>query len=262
MPHPPDLAAGRVLARGVGPVGVLALTTVALQISYPLTDGDARRRLTIAAVLTFAAASVSHARLMYGGRGLACCLAAGAIGLVAEVVGVHSGVPFGHYAYTDSLGPAIAGAPAVVGLAWTMMAWPAAVVARLLAASTAARVLIGAWALATWDLFLDPQMVADGHWRWAVPSPHLPGVDTVPLTNFAGWLAASALISLVAQGILGTSARRDDGWMCALYLWTYASSVVAQLAFLHLQAAALWGALGMGAVAVPLALRIRAEAAR
>jgi putative membrane protein len=50
--------------------------------------------------------------------------------------------------------------------------------------------------------------------------------------------------------------------MFALYLWTYASSVVALLLFLDLQAAALWGALGMGAVAVPLAMRLRAEAVR
>jgi len=260
MPRPLDLAARRALLEAVG---VLVLATVALQISYPLTDGDARRRLTIATVLTFAVASAGHARARYGGRGVWCCVTAGNIGLIAEIVGVHTGMPFGHYAYADSLGPTIAGVPAVVALAWAMMAWPAALVARLLVASTAARVLVGTWALASWDLFLDPQMVAAGHWRWAAPNPHLPGVETVPLTDLAGWLVVSLLISLVVQGILGKSASRPgDGWMFAIYLWTYTSSVVAQLLFLDLQAAALWGALGMGAVAVPLALRLRAEAVR
>lgn len=260
MPRPLDLAARRTL---LGAVGVLVLASVAMQISYPLTDGDARRRLTIATVVTFAAASVSHARARYGGRGVWCCVAAAGIGLIAEIVGVHTGVPFGHYAYADSLGPAIAGVPVVVALAWAMMAWPAAVVARLLVASKAARVAVGTWALASWDLFLDPQMVAAGHWQWAAPDPHLPGVDTVPLTDLAGWLVVSAVISLVVQGILGRSAwRHGDGWMLALYLWTYASSVVAQLAFLDLRASALWGALGMGAVAVPLSVRLRAEAVR
>jgi uncharacterized membrane protein len=247
----------------LGAVGVLVLATIALQISYPLTDGDARRRLTIATVVMFAAASAGHARARYGGRGLWCCVVAAGIGLTAEIVGVHSGVPFGHYAYADSLGPTIAGVPAVVALAWTMMAWPAALVARQLASSTGTRVLIGTWALASWDLFLDPQMVDAGHWRWAAPRPHLPGVDTVPLTDLAGWLVVSMVISLVVQGILGRSASRPgDGWMFALYLWTYASSVVAQLLLLDLRAAALWGALGMGAVAVPLAVRLRAEAVR
>jgi uncharacterized membrane protein len=247
----------------LGAVGVLVLATIALQISYPLTDGDARRRLTIATVVMFAAASAGHARARYGGRGLWCCVVAAGIGLTAEIVGVHTGVPFGHYAYADSLGPTIAGVPAVVALAWTMMAWPAALVARQLASSTGTRVLIGTWALASWDLFLDPQMVDAGHWRWAAPRPHLPGVDTVPLTDLAGWLVVSMVISLVVQGILGRSASRPgDGWMFALYLWTYASSVVAQLLFLDLRAAAVWGALGMGAVAVPLAVRLRAEAVR
>jgi uncharacterized membrane protein len=257
MPRPFDL-----LLTAPRPVGVLALATVALQICYPLSDGDTRSLLTVAAVVAFAAASAVHAGTTYGGRGVRCCLAAAAIGLSAEIVGVHSGVPFGRYAYADSLGPVIARVPAVVALAWTMMAWPAAVVARRLAASTPARVLVGAWALASWDLFLDPQMVAAGHWHWAAPSPHLPGVDTVPLTDLAGWLLVSALISLVVQGLLRTSPPAADGWMFALYLWTYASSVLALLAFLHLRAAALWGALGMGTVAVPLALRLRAEAAR
>jgi putative membrane protein len=44
--------------------------------------------------------------------------------------------------------------------------------------------------------------------------------------------------------------------MVALYLWTYASSIVGLAAFLHLGGAALWGALGMGAVALPLAWRL------
>ncbi len=260
MPRPLDLTARRAL---LGAVGVLVLATVAMQISYPLTEGDARRRLTIVTVVTFAAASASHARARYGGRGVWCCVAAAVVGSTADIVGVHSGVPFGHYEYADSLGPTIAGVPAVVALAWTMMAWPAALVARLLVDSTAARVLLGTWALASWDLFLDPQMVAAGHWRWAAPSPHLPGVETVPLTDLAGWIVVSLLISLVVQGILGKSASRPgDGWMFVLYLWTYASSVMAQLLFLDLRAAALWGALGMGGVAVPLATRLRAEAVR
>src|SRR5882757_8022456 len=140
-----------------------------------------------------------------------------------------------------------------------MLAWPAALVARRLTGSAPMRVLIGGWALASWDLFLDPQLVAAGHWRWAHPDPHLPGVPTVPLTNFTGWLLVSMAISLAVQAILGRAAQQQDGWMFALYLWTYLSSVVGLLAFLQLQAAALWGALGMGVVAGPLANRLRAE---
>ena len=37
------------------------------------------------------------------------------------------------------------------------------------------------------------------------------------------------------------------------YVWTWASSTLALAAFLGLPAAALWGGIAMGAVAVPLA---------
>ncbi|HEY3715165.1 MAG TPA: carotenoid biosynthesis protein [Jatrophihabitantaceae bacterium] len=239
-------------------LGVPVLAAIGLQLAYPLTHGTARDRITIATVVVVAAASIGHATLTRGRRGLACCVVAAGVGLSAEVVGVHTGVPFGDYSYSESLGWQVAGVPIIAGLAWTMLAWPAALVARRLAGSAPMRVLIGGWALASWDLFLDPQMVAAGHWRWAHPDPHLPGVPTVPLTNFAGWLLVSMAISLAVQAILSRTAQQQDSWMFALYLWTYGSSVVGLLAFLHLQAAALWGALGMGVMAGPLANRLRA----
>ncbi len=62
----------------------------------------------------------------------------------------------------------------VIPLAWVMMAWPALVVARTLATRGAAVIAIGAVALTTWDVFLDPQMVAAGHWAWSNPSPRPP----------------------------------------------------------------------------------------
>jgi len=235
------------------PVGALVVASVGLQLAYPLTHGVARDRITVATVVVVAGASVTHAGITAGWRGLAGCAVAAGLGFGAELIGVHTGVPFGHYSYANSLGPKVAGVPVLAGLAWTMLAWPAALVARRLAASYPARVLVGGWALASWDLFLDPQMVAAGHWTWADPNPHLPGVPTVPLTNYAGWLFVATAISLVLQGIPRPS---DDRWMLGLYLWTYVSSVVGLLVFLDLAGAAAWGALGMGLVAIPLAVRL------
>ena len=40
------------------------------------------------------------------------------------------------------------------------------------------------------------------------------------------------------------------------YLWTYYASVLAHAVFLGLPASALWGALGMGLVAVPLTVHM------
>lgn len=236
-------------------VGALVLAAIGLQVAYVLTGGVARERLTVCTVLVVAAASLSHAVLTRGRRGLSCFVVAAVVGFGADVLGVHTGVPFGDYGYSATLGVQLAGVPLLAALAWAMMAWPAALVARRLAATMPVRVLVGAWALASWDLFLDPQLVAAGAWRWADPNPHLPGEPAVALTNYAGWLLVAALISLVVQQILAGTPKADDRWMFALYVWTYLSSIVALATFLHLPAAASWGALGMGVVAVPLVAR-------
>jgi putative membrane protein len=238
---------------------VLAGAVVLAQIAYPLTPaGAARDRLTVATVLLFAAASLVHAALTRGPRAAAGLLVvAGGGGLLAESVGVATGVPFGSYAYAGSLGPAVLGVPLVIPLAWVMMAWPAYLVGARLTRSRPARVAVSALALASWDLFLDPQMVDAGHWRWTHPAPGLPGVGTVPLTNYAGWLLVSLLLMLVLDRAVPVRPSTVDTVPYALYLWTYFSSVLALAVFFGLPAAALWGALGMGTVALPLVHSLR-----
>lgn len=232
---------------------VLAGVVVALQIAYPLTHAAARRNVTVLIVVALAATAVAHALVTRGARTAVFLLAGTAVGGYAvEVLGVHTGVPFGSYAYSSALGPRLFGVPPVVGLAWTMLAWPAALAARRLVHGRLARVAVGGWALATADLFLDPQLVAGGAWTWHYPSPHLPGVSDVPLTNYVGWLAVGLLLSAFVQALAGDG---DDRVLLGLYLWLYAGWIVALAGFLGLGAAAGWGALGMGTVAVPLAVR-------
>lgn len=232
----------------------LACTVVALQIAYPLVHGPTRQHLIVAIVLLLAVTSVVHALLTRGvWAAVALCLVTALPGFAVEVLGVHTGVPFGSYRYATTLGPRWFGVPPLVGLAWTMLAWPAALAARRLVSGLLPRVVVGAWALAAADLFLDPQQVAAGHWAWRFPTPHLPGVPDVPLTNYAGWLAVALVLSAAVQAIAGDG---DDSLMLGLYLWLYVGWIVALGAFLDLAAAAGWGALGMGVVALPLAARM------
>jgi uncharacterized membrane protein len=229
---------------------------VLLQIGYPLTRGHHRALLVTGTVLLGFAASVTHAAVTRGARvGAALVLVTAVGGLAVETLGVATGFPFGGYAYRGALGPSLHGVPAVIPLAWTWMAWPAWLTAGLLAPRGAARIGLAGLGLAAWDLFLDPQMVAEGYWRWDHPAPHLPGVPAVPLTNYLGWLAVATLMMAPLAAFPGTAAvdRRRDAPMLALYLWTYLSSVLALAVFLGLPAAAGWGALGMGVVALPAA---------
>jgi putative membrane protein len=76
------------------------------------------------------------------------------------------------------------------------------------------------------------------------------------LSNYGGWLLAALVLSLAMQALLTTAPDGADVLPVALYLWLYAGWVVALAVFLHLPAAAGWGALGMGTVALPLARRV------
>jgi putative membrane protein len=242
-----------------GVVRALSVAVVALQIPYPLVHGDARNVLTVVTVVVFAAASVAHAVSSYGLRYAATLVAVvGVGGLLVEVVGVHTGLPFGRYRYLDGLGASLWGVPLVIPLAWVMMAHPARTVANRLTSSPAALVVVAAVALASWDVFLDPQMVTAGHWRWSDVRPHLAGVGDVPLSDFAGWLAVSLVLMLVLYALTrkAHARARDDTAPVALWLWTWLSSTLANLAFFHRPAVAAWGFVAMGVVGVPLLRRV------
>ena len=246
------------------------VAAVGVQIVFPLAGGSLPLTLGSVALLTLA--SLSHALVQRGPAAAAgLVVVAGGGGLLAEAIGLGTGLPFGSYAYSGTLGWEVAGVPVVVPAAWTMMAYPALLVGRRLAGLVGRRsrvvvVGLGAWALASWDVFLDPQMVDAGHWTWRSPTPALPGVEGIPLSNFAGWLLVAVLMIAVLDAVLPEDGRAgggagtrdpDDRLPFALYLWTYASSVLAHTVFFGRPSVALVGGVLMGLVAVPLALSLR-----
>jgi putative membrane protein len=223
---------------------LLAGLTVLLQVAYPLVHGAARDRLTVATVLAFFLASATHALQQRGARwtGRFLLVVVGG-GFLVEALGVATGFPFGSYRYGGQLGPSVLDVPVVVPLAWAMFAYPAHAVGLRLGH----RVLATAWGLASWDLFLDPQMTHEGYWRWEDPSP---GLNGIPWTNHLAWLVVALLMAALLP-----ARRADDRVPVVLLLWTWASSVLANLAFFHRPGVALAGGLAMAVVAVPALVR-------
>ena len=238
------------------PSVALAALTVLLQVGYPLVSGSRRDVLTVLTVLAFFAASVTHAAVHRGPRWAALMvLVTAGTGLLAESVGTTTGIPFGDYDYAGSLGWQLLSVPVVVPLAWTMMAYPCLLVGQRLASTRVGAAVVGGFALAAWDLFLDPQMVEAGHWTWRDVQLSLPGSPDVPVSNSLGWL----LVGVLMVGALQLLPRReaDDRVPAALFLWTYASSVLAFAVFFGRPVVALVGGIGMGLVAVPYARSLR-----
>ena len=238
-------------------LGALVLVVVAMQIAYPLSRSTLRDHLTVGIVVAFALACVVQAAVTRGLPRALTVLAVTAVpGYLVEVLGVHTGFPFGAYRYSEVFGPRLFDVPLVIGLAWTMLCWPAALVARRLVTGSVARVLLAAWATTAGDLFLDPQMVSTGAWTWRDPGAHLPGVPDVPLSNYAGWLLVTVVLSALLQATMGDG---GDTVGLGLYVWSWVAWTTALAVFLDLRAAAAWGAVAMGTVAVPTALVLTAR---
>jgi putative membrane protein len=238
---------------------------VLAQICWVLASGQARLALTIISVVALALASVTHAWISRGAAWAAGYLAISVgIGWSVEAVGRSTGIPFGTYDYTDALGWKLGGVPVVIPLAWAMMAYPCLLLGRALTKSRVVAPLLAAWTLAAWDLFLDPQMVGEGYWAFTFPTPALPGSPGIPLTNYAGWLAVAIVMMILLDRLPGggRDVSGGDGVPAALLTWTYASSVLANLAFFGRPWVALWGAIGMGVTVLPWLYRLSRDRAR
>lgn len=246
----------------------LAITLVLTAIAYPLSDGDTRDVISWAIVLLGSTLSVTHAWLSQGARtGLGVLALVLLVSIAFESLGLATGFPYGSWTYSSVLGPTLLGVPFLVPLAWLMMAWPSWLLAGRLARPVRperrrpARIAWATGLFAAWDVVLDPQMVDAGYWTWAHPEPGLPGIDTVPLTNLAGWLLAGAvlmtLLDLLVQRTSTPPAIGDAAPLLAM-AWMTLGGALAHAGWLGLPGSAAWGTgLGVAVLAVLAVQRSR-----
>lgn len=221
------------------PFGVLALA----QIAIPLTSDRATTEwLSTLVVVAFAATTLL---LVVGtwrpARALGSFAFVAVATLLVERIGSTTGFPFGEYDYTSALEPTVGGVPVIVPLAWFAMGVPALEIGHAASRSRVPAVLVGAVALTAWDLFLDPQMVDEGYWRWAVDGAY----EGIPLSNYAGWLGTGLVVLGVLDRFRPTSPA--DVPLLALYTWWAVMSTIGFLVFFGRPLVGFVGGLGMGA---------------
>ncbi len=222
--------------------------------------------MTRAIVALYLTTSTADAIEQRGARGAAVIAAAGSIGMGAEWMGVHRGVPFGPYDYSGKLGPKVADVPLLAGAAWALLARPSRVTGHWATQPTLVtspfrrrvqRVLASAAALTAWDVFLDPRMVREGYWNW----PGGGRYEGIPATNYLGWLATGAVIFAAAELIdpdddpvelePGSSVVRSGDAALTLYVWTWIGELIANVLLWRRPRVAIAGGLAMAAVALP-----------
>ena len=235
--------------------GAAAVTAVAMLATPFAGRGGAGRRALSSLVVggLFATTTAATGRRWGPSRaGIAATAVSAATGLI-EIVGVRTGRPFGRYRYTDALQPQIAGVPVIVPLAWTAMAVPARETAHAALGARSnpiARVVAGAASLAAWDLFLDPQMVGEGYWRWLTPGRY----RGIPRSNFVGWFVTGLAVMAALEVVLPPADPVPE--LVAEYGVMAAMETVAFGSFLADARVALTGGLAMVPVAALAVVRL------
>jgi putative membrane protein len=135
-----------------------------------------------------------HGAARYGWRGIAAfiviCLV---VSNILENASILTGFPFGHYHYTDLLGPRLFLVPLLIGPAYFANGYLAWVLGNVLVGevrresspfTTFATPFIASFLMVMWDLTFDPRASTIEHqWIWEQGG----GYFGVPLTNYLGW---------------------------------------------------------------------------
>jgi hypothetical protein len=145
-------------------------------------------------VLPPALFALLHGAMFYRLRGIVVfmtlCLV---VGNGFENLSIATGFPFGHYYFTELMGPRLFGVPILLGLAYVGMGYLSWTLARVMLRETrrplsGVRVLtlpmLASFIMVAWDLAMDPIWSTMLHgWIWLKGGAYF----GVPVSNFLGW---------------------------------------------------------------------------
>lgn len=160
--------------------------------------------------------AVIHGAKFYGWRGVLAfvgiCLL---IGNAFENLSVFTGFPYGHYHFTDVMGPKLFSVPLLLGVAYIGMAYLSWTLARVILGETGNAVagvriltlpLVASFLMVAWDLSQEPVWATIVKaWIWTAGGPYF----GVPLSNFLGWF----LVVFVICELFALYLRRASTWI-------------------------------------------------
>ena len=110
------------------------------------------------------------------------------IGMIAEWIGVHTGLLFGNYMYGNNLGPLWYGVPLIIGVNWVMLTIISGSIAERLNVHWFFKAVIGTFLMLLLDLLIEPIAIQSDYWVWS---------GDIPFSNFVGWFLIAFVIQLV-----------------------------------------------------------------
>ncbi len=113
----------------------------------------------------------------------------GGLSWLAEWIGVHTGMWFGTYIYTDSFAPYVFDVPLAIPFAWCMII----IISRwVIPSNRFIGLVLSATCAVAIDFLLDPVAVVQSYWGWEYAGTW--ALYGVPWTNFASWWVTAFVI--------------------------------------------------------------------
>jgi|TARA_B110000483_G_scaffold11233_1_gene13015 bisanhydrobacterioruberin hydratase len=111
-----------------------------------------------------------------------------ALGMLVEIIGVQTGIPFGSYYYTSRMSLAVFGVPLMIGINWFLLTYGLISGVNYLAKDVSFiwKVLLCSALMTFMDLLIEPFAIKYQLWVWE--SAH------VPIQNYIAWFVVSSII--------------------------------------------------------------------
>lgn len=133
------------------------------------------------------------------------------VGMISEMLGVHTGLIFGNYTYGTIMGLQVASVPLIIGLNWFVVLYSALAAMHFLMGRFTQKtsqsngysanrpisiqhIFGGALLAVFFDWVMEPAAVGLGFWTWA-------GNGIIPVFNYLSWFFISSLLLYISRFI-------------------------------------------------------------
>jgi len=129
------------------------------------------------------------------------------LGYGSEVMGVHTGFPFGNYNYGPVLGFQLMEVPLMIGINWLLLVYLTGSILHQLIEKDWLAASVGALAMVIIDYAIEPVAVALDFWSWEG--------GIIPFSNYIGWLGVAFIIHLIFRKLQFKKENNISGFLLA-----------------------------------------------
>ena len=177
---------------GVGLVNVLMGNDSIMRLSY--------LNLIISTLVLFANHKAWNARILFN------LILVGIFGYTLEVIGVHTGVLFGEYAYGDALGFKVFEVPLVLALNWIILSYITLKFGIHLFKSNLVSVIFTSAVMTALDFLIEPIAVRYDFWMWFDHGIETP--NSIPIQNYIAWFVFAIILNSLLVSDLRKSTNK------------------------------------------------------